>query len=238
MFLSTTRVSNPHFSYRISLYHHHKPHTHLITSYSLLLSQTLHIPLPPLLNSLVAKAKKKALEVRKRKAKKAKAEKARAKKKADKEAKPKRARSAYTFFVSANRSKIKNANPDYDFKALAKAVADAWANCSGSQREHYERLAEDDKERSIRERAAFRSQKPKRAMSAYMFFVKENRKHIKTQHPEMTFAEVGKALGHAWKHCQPSHKERYEAMAQQDKIRAQKEREEKKQEQTIKKEEE
>jgi len=173
-----------------------------------------------------AAAKKKKLEQAKKKKEQAKlkAQKEKDAKKAAKENKPKRARSAYTFFVSANRASIQAKNPSFDFKELAKAVAEEWRNCKGAERAKFEEMARKDKLRSEAERAAFKSNKPKRAMSAYMFFVKENRKHIKAQHPEMTFAEVGKALGHAWKHCNQEHRTKYYKLAEKDKARAEKER--------------
>eukprot|EP00948_MAST-09A_sp_MAST-9A-sp1_P001320 g1320.t1 len=168
-----------------------------------------------------AQKKKKLLAERKKKqAEKDKLKELKLKKKREKASKPKRARSAYTFFVSANRSKIQMKNPNWNFKELAKAVADQWKACGPEDRAHYEELAMKDKIRSEKEREAFRSSKPKRAMSAYMFFVKENRKHIKDNHPEMSFAEVGKALGHAWKHCVKEHREKYMKLAERDKQRA------------------
>lgn len=176
----------------------------------------------------MAKKKRLAAERKKKAIEKEKLKQAKMKKKMEKANKPKRARSAYTFFVSANRSKIQKRNPEWNFKDLAKAVAAEWKKCVGKEREHYERLAKQDKERSENERENFRSRKPKRAMSAYMFFVKENRRHIKAEHPDMTFAEVGKALGHAWKHCDASHRKKYVELAAKDKKRAERERAEEK----------
>jgi HMG (high mobility group) box len=40
---------------------------------------------------------------------------------------------------------------------------------------------------------------PKGAKSAYMFFVQENREKIKEESPDISFGEMGKALGEKWK---------------------------------------
>lgn len=41
--------------------------------------------------------------------------------------------------------------------------------------------------------------KTKRTPSAYLFFAKETRVTIKEKNPELTFGEVSKAVGEAWK---------------------------------------
>lgn len=79
------------------------------------------------------------------------------KKKEEKANKPKRARSAYTFFVSENRSKIQSQHADWSFQQLAKALGLAWKNCKN--RAHYEKLAKADKARSEKERAAYKKTK-------------------------------------------------------------------------------
>ena len=43
--------------------------------------------------------------------------------------------------------------------------------------------------------AAYKESKPKRAMSAYMFFVKDNRLRICQENPDLKFADIGKLLG-------------------------------------------
>ncbi|KAG1445827.1 hypothetical protein G6F56_009775 [Rhizopus delemar] len=60
---------------------------------------------------------------------------------------------------------------------------------------------------------------PKRGLSAYMFFSKENRNTVKEENPEATFGELGKILGAKWKAMDEKEKEPYVEMAAKDKKR-------------------
>lgn len=40
--------------------------------------------------------------------------------------------------------------------------------------------------------------RPKKAMGAYMYFCKLNRKKVQTSNPTMTFGEIGRVLGSQW----------------------------------------
>ena len=62
--------------------------------------------------------------------------------------------------------------------------------------------------------------KPKRALSAYMFFVQDYRERIKEENPNASFGEVGKLLGAKWKEMSDAEKKPYEKQATEDKVRA------------------
>ncbi|WVN88918.1 non-histone chromosomal protein 6 [Cryptococcus depauperatus CBS 7841] len=64
--------------------------------------------------------------------------------------------------------------------------------------------------------------KPKRALSAYMFFVQDYRERIKTENPEASFGDVGKLLGIKWKEMSDVEKKPYNDKAKADKERADK----------------
>lgn len=64
---------------------------------------------------------------------------------------------------------------------------------------------------------------PKRAQGAYMFFCKDKREEIKTQHPGEGVAVIGAALGKAWKELDDNEKKPYQAQAEKDKARYAKE---------------
>lgn len=67
--------------------------------------------------------------------------------------------------------------------------------------------------------------KPKKALSAYMFFTMENREKIKAKFPEAKPSELMSRLGEAWKEMKESDKKKYEDQAVKDKERFQKEKE-------------
>jgi hypothetical protein len=69
------------------------------------------------------------------------------------------------------------------------------------------------------------SQKPKKALSSYMMFAKENREKIKTKFPDSKPTEIMSKLGDAWKDLKESDKKKYEDLANKDKERYQKEME-------------
>ncbi|WWD21874.1 non-histone chromosomal protein 6 [Kwoniella shandongensis] len=76
---------------------------------------------------------------------------------------------------------------------------------------------------AAKKRAKKDPNKPKRALSAYMFFVQDYRERIKAENPDATFGDVGKLLGIKWKEMNAAEKKPYEDKAQADKKRADRE---------------
>jgi len=64
--------------------------------------------------------------------------------------------------------------------------------------------------------------KPKRAMSSFMFFANDRRNDIKSANPELKVTEIGKKLGEIWQSFGPEEKKKYEDMAAKDSERYQK----------------
>ncbi len=69
-----------------------------------------------------------------------------------------------------------------------------------------------------------KSSVPKRASSSYFHYANEQRPIIQKKHPEMKITEIAKELGAGWKKVTGKEKERYEALAAQDKARYEKEK--------------
>ncbi|KAA8901828.1 hypothetical protein DIURU_003077 [Diutina rugosa] len=65
---------------------------------------------------------------------------------------------------------------------------------------------------------------PKRSLSAYMFFANENRDVVRSENPGVSFGQVGKLLGEKWKALTSEEKTPYEAKAEADKKRYEKEK--------------
>ncbi|KAL2914143.1 Non-histone chromosomal protein 6 [Polyrhizophydium stewartii] len=60
---------------------------------------------------------------------------------------------------------------------------------------------------------------PKKPLSAFMIFSKENRPRIKEENPDASFGEIGKLLGAAWRELSEKEKQVYNDKADEDKAR-------------------
>ncbi|KAI9479361.1 Non-histone chromosomal protein 6 [Coemansia sp. RSA 989] len=66
--------------------------------------------------------------------------------------------------------------------------------------------------------------KPKRALSAYMFFSQAKRNEVKDNNPNATFGEIGKLLGKMWSELTEEQKKPYKEKSDADKARYEAER--------------
>lgn len=67
--------------------------------------------------------------------------------------------------------------------------------------------------------------KPKRPLSAYMFFCQAKRAETKAANPNMTFSELGKELGQMWQKLDESEKKPFIKQNERDKKRYEEEKE-------------
>jgi len=65
---------------------------------------------------------------------------------------------------------------------------------------------------------------PKRGRSAYIFFCEDKRSEVKTHNPELGFGEVARELAELWKQLTDDDKKPYNAKADRDKKRYEKEK--------------
>ncbi|ORY24126.1 high mobility group box domain-containing protein, partial [Naematelia encephala] len=65
-----------------------------------------------------------------------------------------RALSAYMFFVQDHRDGIKTENPDVSFGEVGKLLGAKWKSMSDGEKKPYNDLAEADKKRAEKEKAA------------------------------------------------------------------------------------
>jgi len=61
--------------------------------------------------------------------------------------------------------------------------------------------------------------RPKRGLSAFMFFSKETRPKIVAENPDMKFGQIGKTIGEMWRAMDDEQKKPYQDMAEEDKAR-------------------
>ena len=122
-------------------------------------------------------------------------------------------------------------------------MASQFKNLDAEEREIYEEKAKADKVRYEREMANYSAPEdsdddnksspkkkpkkdknaPKKPRTAYTLFCNDKRDAIKEQNADITFSEVNKLLGEQWKAATLTEKEKYEAMAAEDKMRYEKE---------------
>lgn len=167
----------------------------------------------------------------------------RKRKKKDKNA-PKRAKSGYMYFCDANRGPLREANPDKSMTDIAKLLGAKWKEIGSEEKKQFEEKAAADKERYASEKAKYdeehkddpieyetspkaspkrRRKKdkdaPKRAMSAYTIFMKQNRKSIADENPDAKNTEIMGLVSAKWKTLDDEAKAQYVDAAAEDKER-------------------
>ena len=126
---------------------------------------------------------------------------------------PKRAMTAYFLFANSRRQEIKAENPDISFGDLNKQIGAEFKALSEEERRPWDEKAEKDKERFKSEMADYSAPEdndhdsdddepkkktkakkdpnaPKKAQSAYNYFVSQNRARIKEENPDASFGDL------------------------------------------------
>ena len=129
--------------------------------------------------------------------------------------------SAYVFFVRERYAALKLKQPDLRFGDASKLLGSEWATMDTSAKAKFVDMAAADMARYEKETGA--DKEPKRAKSAYVFFVRERYAALKRAQPELDFGELSKALGEEWGKMDRSAKAKYEALSQADTARYERE---------------
>lgn len=161
---------------------------------------------------------------------------------------PKRGKSAYLFFCNAMRDKVKKTlGPDSKATDVTRELGVQWNSLKedSSRRKEiskYEVMAAEDKVRYQQERdnyvpdeAALITKKPrrvktpstgpKRAKSSYLFFCTEMRDKVRDEIDDNSATNVTRELGIRWNTLKQEGKiQKYEKLAEQDKLRYQTEK--------------
>jgi hypothetical protein len=153
---------------------------------------------------------------------------------------PKHNMSSYMYFVQKQRADVKKSNPNIDNKTVISLLGKMWRGLGDAERQPYNELAKTDRERYLREKAEWERKNPnftlgksggrpaknvgkgggpKRAMSAYMFFVKKTRGATKSANMTLDNRAVIALLGKQWRSMGEVEKAKYRAMAEADKQR-------------------
>ena len=116
---------------------------------------------------------------------------------------------------------------------LTREIARCWARLDNDQKSRFVEESSRDKERYIQELRnlpvpMFRNKrprrrrdrrKPKKVLTPYMFFVKENRPRIMRENPTMSFLEVMREVGIRWGKLNEEEKEPFKERSMEDKRR-------------------
>jgi len=148
--------------------------------------------------------------------------------------------SPYAYFVRTCREEHKKKHPTENvvFAEFSKKCAERWKTMSEPEKKRFHQMAEKDKKRWENEMSTYvpqdggrgkggRKKKdpnaPKRALSAFFHFCNDERPKVKAELGEATVGEIAKELGRRWQACTDGDKSRFEAMAQKDKQRYERE---------------
>jgi len=160
-----------------------------------------------------------------------------------KNVKPRGRMTAYAFFVQTCRQEHKKKHPDENivFQEFSKKCASRWKIMSDKEKKRFHEMAEKDKKRYDAEMQNYippkgegkgRGKKrkhikdpnaPKRSLSAFFWFCNDERAKVKMANPEYGVGDIAKELGKKWSDASPELKSKYEAMAQKDKDRYERE---------------
>ncbi|KAK2142646.1 hypothetical protein LSH36_930g00157, partial [Paralvinella palmiformis] len=144
-----------------------------------------------------------------------------------KDGKPRGRMTSYAFFIQSSREEQRKRNPNEKvvFTEFSKLCAEKWKGMDSEDKKRYNDMAAKDKVRHEEEMSNFTPEKgekrkrdpnaPKRSLSAFFFFNKEERDKIKESSPQLSLGEMAKELGRRWQKCM--NKDKFEALAKSDK---------------------
>ena len=155
--------------------------------------------------------------------------------------KPRGRMTAYAFFVQTCREEHKKLHPDetVKFELFSRQCSDRWKTMSEIEKEKFHEMATKDKERYIEEMKGYVAplslgrrgrrprgmkkmkdpNKPKRALSAFLFYSNDERPNVRAANPDFSVGEVAKELGRQWGELNENEKAKYEKQAEQDRAR-------------------
>jgi hypothetical protein len=150
----------------------------------------------------------------------------------------KRGPNGYGLFAKDQSSKVKSQHPDWTFADISKHVSTLWKGASDAEKKGWQEKAaaikvtitknidpvagQKSSKKRKRQSNSSAEPRPKKALSAYMFFSKENRADIKNSNPDASFSELAKLVSVAWKQLNEEDKKPYQDLADEDKHRYQK----------------
>lgn len=158
------------------------------------------------------------------------------------DAKPRGRMTAYAFFVQICREEHKKKHPEENvvFAEFSKKCAERWKTMSDKEKKRFHEMADKDKKRYDTEMQSYvppkgekvRGKKrkhtkdpnaPKRSLSAFFWFCNDERGKVKAANPLYGVGDIAKELGRRWAMADSTMKSKYDAMAEKDKARYERE---------------
>jgi len=125
--------------------------------------------------------------------------------------KPKKARTGYSFFFSENIASFRKQNPNEKMSDLMKVIGKSWNELAQDKKQKFQDMAAKDKERSKKDREAYKQAKPKKPLSSFMLFANDIRPKLRTENPTSKMTEIGKLIGAEWAKLSAAKKEEWKA---------------------------
>lgn len=141
---------------------------------------------------------------------------------------PTKPRSAYIWFCTAERERVKNERPELKATEILSELGKRWQKLPTKGRTKYEKQAKVDKQRYKEEMKAYQPpdkepKGPKHPVSSYMFFCQDHREKIRKENPGLKLPEISKILGKEWGKLSDEEQAIYKDKAAKDKLRYQEE---------------
>lgn len=146
--------------------------------------------------------------------------------------KPKAKKSAFHFFSLEKGAELRKLKPNLKKDEVAKEVTDLWENLIDESKQKYNDMATKDQSRFDEEKKIYQlstskvvyqavkdPNKPKKALSGYMFFNGEVSLQVRKDNPKFTMGEVSKEVGERWQKITDEDKQKYQEMSDKDKTR-------------------
>ena len=142
---------------------------------------------------------------------------------------PKRAKSAYLYFCSENREKVKSSLKNPTATNVTKELGKRWNKLKEKKKskeyKKFVELAEADSLRYKKEKEAYvegteTEKGPKRAKSAYLYFCDDFREKVKKELGDVAATKITTRLGELWnEHKKNGNISKYQKLSQKDKER-------------------
>lgn len=135
----------------------------------------------------------------------------------ERESKPRAAKNPFIMYYTQNfealSNELRETNPEgrLPVTKVAQLAKERFDALSSEERRVYEHMAEQDRQRYEKERAAYEEEKKrnKRPPTAYMLFTMDVRSSVVEQNPHMSVAEQAKVMGKMWRELDTFEQQKY-----------------------------